>query len=461
MLSNRQPWVVFAIALNDIMFDPEEITILIVDDNPTNIRVLLDFLEYSGFKLAIAKNAESAFAKAERISPDLIILDIMMPDVDGFEACQHLKKNPKTAEIPIIFMTARVDEVDKVKGLKLGAVDYITKPLHNEEVLARINVHLSLRYTQTLLMAEVAERRQAEAKLQNTLDELKKTQLKLIQAAKMSSLGQVLAGIAHEINNPTNFIYGNIEYAKNYIQQLLDLVMLYKKHYPSPVLEIQDFAEELDLDFLISDLPGLLESMTIGATRIRDIVTSLKNFSRQGEEGTKLADLHVGIDNTIKILSHRLAESSRKGHQIQLVRNYGESHQVECYANQLNQVFMNILVNAIDALDSHLGKTNGSSSHVPAGKITILTELSSSGWVTIQISDNGPGISDAIKAQLFDPFFTTKPVGSGTGLGLSISYQIIVKQHQGSIECLSSPDKGTTFVIKIPSRQTLSLVTET
>ena len=440
------------------MLDIQQSTILIVDDVPTNIRVLVDFLENSGLKIAIAKNGESALAKSVRILPDLIILDIMMPGIDGFETCRRLKANKETSDIPVIFMSALADEVDKVKGLRLGAVDYVTKPIHNEEALARITVHLSLRHAQTLLMNEVAERRQAEIKLQEALDKLKKAQVQLIQTEKMSSLGQMVAGVAHEINNPTNFIYGNLDYARIYIQDLLEILGLYQKHYPQPVDEIQQKIDESELPFLIEDLMKLLESVEIGATRIRDIVTSLQHFSHQGKEGSKPSNLHTGLEDTITILQHRLKPGPKRRHEIQLIRNYGELPLIECYANQLNQVFMNIISNAIDAFESHSQQPNGqplngTASPEKLDTITISTHLEDNAWAVVRISDNGLGIPESIKDKLFDPFFTTKPVGKGTGLGLSISYQIVVNQHQGSIECLSSPNEGTTFVIKIPVKQ--------
>ena len=431
------------------MLDLQQSTILIVDDIPTNIRVLLDFLEHSGFKIAIAKNAESALSKAVRIIPDLIILDVMMPGIDGFETCRRLKADRTTCEIPVIFMTALADEVDKVKGLHLGAVDYITKPIHNEEVLARIRVHLSLRHTQTRLMMEVAERRQAEVKLKEAMKELKQTQVQLIQTEKMSSLGQLVAGVAHEINNPNNFIYGNLKHAKSYTQTLLKLLAQYQKHYPQPVDDIQQLLEDEDCSFLMDDLTGLFDSMESGTVRIRDIVTSLKKFSRLGEDGRKQVNLHTGIDSCINLLSHRVQANSTRKYDLKIIRHYGDLPPVECHADQINQVVMHLISNAIDALDCR--STSCSLDDLSTvGQITISTSVQEQDWVVVQIADNGPGIEEGIQAKLFDPFFTTKKIGEGIGLGLSISYQIIVNQHHGYLQWQSSPWKNTIFTFKIP-----------
>ncbi len=273
----------------------------------------------------------------------------------------------------------------------------------------------------------------------------------LIQAEKMSSLGQLVAGVAHEINNPVNFIYGNLIHAQEYTETLLNFINLYQNYYPNPPTEIIDFAEDSDLDFLIEDMPNILNSMKMGANRIREIILSLRNFSRLDEAEMKAVDIHEGIDNTLLILHNRLKENSQ--HQaIQLIKNYDNIPLVECYAGQLNQVFMNLISNAIDALGdySHHSSIQQQQNH---GQITVQTELLDQQWVRIKIADNGMGMSEKVKSNLFNPFFTTKPVGKGTGLGLSISYQIIVEKHKGSIQCNSQVGHGTEFIIEIPLHQ--------
>ncbi|MBD2691354.1 ATP-binding sensor histidine kinase [Anabaena catenula] len=284
-------------------------------------------------------------------------------------------------------------------------------------------------------------------KLKNSLEELKEVHLQLVQSEKMSALGNLVAGVAHEINNPVNFIYGNLTPANEYIQDLIRLIELYKKHYPEPIPEIQDEIEAIDLDFLIADLFKLLSSMKIGSQRIKEIVLSLRNFSRLDEAEMKAVNIHDGIDSTIMILQNRLKATSHRS-AIEVIKNYGNLPAVECYAGQLNQVFMNILANAIDALEESI--TTSKLSKIDQPQIHIHTEINNNQQVIIRIIDNAFGISENVHKRLFEPFFTTKPVGKGTGLGLSISYRIITEKHKGTLKCISAPGIGTEFVIAIP-----------
>src|SRR5919202_2988522 len=765
----------------DINKSTQKEEILVVDDTSANLKLVSDFLGQSGFEVRVAKSGVQALKLLERVSFDLILLDVMMPEMDGFETCRRLKSCQKTKDIPVIFMTAMCDFTNpenKVKGLTLGAVDYITKPIQLEEVLARVKIHLHLRaltkqlqeqnallqqeirdkeaaakhrqraeakliaseaklaaaqrvahvgnweidvltkeitwseelfrifgfdpsqpeptykqniqqihpddralwqnmmrraiqqgqsykldfrivrpngqvryvegrgeaivneqgqviklfgtalditerkqaemllagqnhileliasdvplpkildtlarfveqrsgkmrcsfllldaedrlrfgaapslpesynrlvdgvaigpnvgscgtaayrketvivsdiatdplwafcrdlvlsygfracwstpilsaqgtvlgtfagyydqpqtateldqdlIAQTLYLAKIAiereraqqELRQSEARdrekaqaLEQTLGELKRTQTQLIQTEKMSSLGRMVAGIAHELNNPVSFIYGNLAPAREYFQHLTHLIELYQHTCPNPTPEIQQFVEEIDLEFLVEDWSKLMNSMQVGAERIEQTVLSLKSFSRLDESELKPVDIHDNLNDTIWILQHRLrAEGNRPA--IKMIKNYGQLPLVYCYASQLNQVFMNLFDNAIDALE-----------HQPEPRvITISTEMGSGEWdvgkevsstpysilpitsIVILIADNGMGMNEEVLQHIFDPFFTTKPVGRGTGLGLAISHQIVVEKHKGHISCLSTPGQKTEFIVEIP-----------
>jgi hypothetical protein len=270
----------------------------------------------------------------------------------------------------------------------------------------------------------------------------------------MSSLGQLVAGVAHEINNPVNFISGNLIHINEYAEDLLNMLDIYQQKYPEPCEEIIELAAELDLEFLLEDLPKTLSSMKIGVDRIRQIVLSLRNFSRLDEAEMKEVNIHEGIDSTLLILQHRL-KARPESPGIEVIKEYGDLPLVECFAGQLNQVFMNVLSNAIDALEIYIKHTAESPKENPkSGKITISTTVGvmndNEKSAVIQIRDNGPGMPETIRQRIFDPFFTTKPIGKGTGLGLSISYQIVVEKHSGIFKCDSQLDVGTQFWIEIP-----------
>jgi hypothetical protein len=309
------------------------------------------------------------------------------------------------------------------------------------------------RVAEALQESEALSTEQAK-KLEKALHELQHTQAQLVQTEKMSSLGQLVAGVAHEINNPVSFIYGNLIHAQGYIQDLLELVQLYQQQYPNPTLAIQAEIEAIELEFMKEDLPNLLNSMQVGAERIKEIVKSLRNFSRADESEMKEVDIHEGIDSTLMILRNRL-KATPEHLSIEVIKEYGNLPLVECYPGQLNQVFMNILVNAIDSLEEHISRTKWENKSwlTSLPWIRIRTQVVEGDWVAIHIADNGLGIRKELSSKLFDPFFTTKPVGKGTGLGLSISYQIVVERHGGKLYVISEPEPGAEFIIKIPIRQ--------
>lgn len=420
------------------MISPTENPILIVDDSPTNSTVLLGMLQQSGFKVIVVNSGEAALEKVELISPSLILLDIMLPNMDGFEICRHLKSVEVTRDIPVIFMTALSQTEDKIKGFNLGAVDYITKPLQKEEILARVNVHLNLRN----LNKQLAER---STELTIALDQLQQSQLQLIQNEKMSTLGQLVAGVAHEINNPIGAISANSIYASTYVNELVEHLRLYQQKASDD--EIANHAEEIELEFLIEDLSNILTTMREGAMRVKDISESFRIFSRHDNEDKVLFDIHEGLESTLLIIKHRL-KAYDKQPNIEVIKDYGKLPLITCFPGPLNQVFMNLLVNAVDALrDYHHKHVN--SQKIP--QIKIKTALNTEGtYAVIHIQDNAMGIPDEIQEKIFGYAFTTKPVGKGTGLGLAIARQIIFEKHGGSLEVNSKPGEGAEFIIYLP-----------
>ncbi|WP_154655998.1 sensor histidine kinase [Fortiea contorta] len=334
----------------------------------------------------------------------------------------------------------------------------LNKKLERSEAERRLlETHIaSKEYLLKKVICELQESRQEleqrSRELENTLHRLHMVQGQMIQNEKMSALGQMVAGIAHEINNPVGFIYGNLRHITEYTHDLLRLIQLYHHYFPNPPAEIQAERQAIDLEFLEKDAIKVLKSMSIGTERIRDIVLSLRNFSRLDESELKAVDLHEGIDNTLMILQHRL-KATEKSPEIEVIRDYGDLLLVECYAGQINQVFMNILANAIEAIEEvNLSKSYQEIQTAP-GCIKISTTVVDSHWAKIAIADNGTGISPSIQTQIFNPFFTTKPVGKGTGMGMAISYQIITEKHRGKLEVFSTPGAGTEFVVSIPVHQ--------
>ncbi|ELS33042.1 MULTISPECIES: sensor histidine kinase [Pseudanabaena] len=412
--------------------------ILIVDDTPTNLDVISEALSDAGYDVAIATSGERALHQVERKLPDLILLDVMMPEIDGFETCRRLKSNPKTTNIPIIFMTALSDMSNKVKGFELGAVDYITKPFQEQEVLARVRTHLQLSLLTQKLEDQVMQKTAA----------LQASQLQIIQSEKLSALGNLVAGVAHEINNPIGFLGGNIQPALGYIKDLFSLLDLYQKKYPDPDPDIQEEIDNIDLAYIREDLPKLVGSMREGIKRIKDISNSLRTFSRADSDAKQTFNIHEGLDSTILILRHRLKANEQRP-EIEVVTEYGQILPIKCFPGQLNQVFMNILANAIDALDEASQKRSYAELQANPNRITIQTSESEK-HVKIKITDNGKGMSAEVKNKIFDHLFTTKAVGKGTGLGLAIAKQIVVEKHEGSIEVNSIIGQGSEFLILLP-----------
>ncbi len=332
----------------------------------------------------------------------------------------------------------------------LPALDAVVSQyqLESEAEQAMITRQQTRLYQQSCLAAEQAQKQAQDLEL--ALAELHDIQSKLLQTEKMSSLGQLVAGVAHEINNPINFISGNISHASAYVMDVLHLLRLYQETYPATAT-IKAEAEAIDLEFVQEDIVKLLESMKTGSDRIRQIVTSLKTFARMDEADYKTVDIHEGMDSSLLILQHRLKGAGAR-RAIEVQRNYGKIPKIDCYAGQLNQVFLNILNNAIDALDERARHHSRNEIKDNPSCLEICTRPLSGDWLQIRIRDNGIGIPEAHRSRIFDPFFTTKPVGQGTGLGMSVSYQIIAELHRGKLDCVSKLGEGTEFIIEIPMR---------
>jgi signal transduction histidine kinase len=331
-------------------------------------------------------------------------------------------------------------------------------PIEELNILAHSFNYMAAQLRQSFTALEESkaelENRVAERtdELKNALSELQSTQAQVIQNEKMSSLGQLVAGVAHEINNPVNFIHGNIAHLNEYTHDLVRMLQLYQERYPNGDPEIQELAQEIDLEFLMEDLQKIIPSMKMGTERIRNIVLSLRNFSRMDEAEFKAVDIHEGIESTILILQYRLKEKPESP-AIEIIRDFSNLPPVECYPGQLNQVLMNILVNAIDALEEVNQKCTYEEIKAIPSQITIRTSMLNDQCIEIAIADNGPGMPEQVQNRIFDPFFTTKPVGKGTGMGMAISYQIITEKHNGKLLCFSTPGQGTEFKLQIPVQQ--------
>ncbi len=556
---------IFALLGYELQRQTDRGNILVVDDTPTNVRILTNILMHHGYETCSAMSGERALEVVKNFVPDLILLDVMMPEMDGYTLCQQLKERAETHDVPVMFLSAIDTPNDKIKAFQVGGVDYITKPFNLDEVLARVGQQIDRRNLQKRLEqqnfrlhAEIQNSKQLEeryrsifenaidgmfqstpegqfitanaslakmygyvsvedlctsisnisqqlyvhpdrrtefmgtvmrngevsdfeaqiyckngtilwisetvrsvkdtqnnlmfyegtvrditdrkrnseilrvrsSELEATLTQLRYSQAKLLQQEKMSSLGQLVAGMAHEINNPVSFISGNLVYAEQYFEDLV-------RAFHEAGLVPGD-----DIEFVLKDLPILLKSIRTGADRIRLIVQALKNFSRLDEAEEKEVDIHEGIESTLLLLSHRLDTTANRP-KVKVIKDLGSLPKVHCYPGLLNQALMNLMGNAIEALDA--STTNGKQP-----KLELRTKLVDQNQIMIWISDNGLGMPTEVQNRIFDPFFTTKGVGEGTGMGLAISYQIIVEKHGGQLECISVLGKGTEFVIILP-----------
>jgi signal transduction histidine kinase len=410
--------------------------IMVVDDTPMNLHLLEDMLGKQGYDVRPLPRGALALRAAANDPPDLILLDIMMPDMNGYQVCEKLKQDEKLKEIPVIFISAHTESLDKVKAFRVGGIDYVSKPFQFEEVLARVETHLKLRRYHVEL--ELRNER-----LNQTLDDLKDAQSQLVQSEKMVSLGMLTAGIAHEINNPVNYINASAKALKMKLRSVLELLehieLTDSQDAGQGMERILAFKAAINTTALRSAINELTTNISSGAERTAEIIRGLRTFSRLDEEDLKTADIHENIDSTLILLHNQYKNS------ITIQKEYGDIPCIECYPGKLNQMFMNILKNAIDAIKEKRIKTDNESIRIK----TSVTGHAKDRLVSIEITDTGPGITEKVRARLFEPFFTTKAVGKGTGLGLSITKRII-HDHNGSVEVESKPDQGAAFKILIP-----------
>ncbi len=437
--------------LRDYKQDIGSSKILIVDDSRSNLLLLSDILTGAGYLVVSADNGVRALSLLADESPDLVLLDIEMPQIDGYEVCRRIKKTESTSLVPVIFLSSLQSSSDKVKGFEVGAVDFVTKPFQEKELLARVETHLVLRYLQkdletqnSKLQQEVMERTRVESELQkskldleNMVLELKNAQSRILQQEKMASIGQLAAGVAHEINNPIGFIISNLSSLQKYMDKMVefitsDIARVFSGQLPGCREHFEQLSahkKALKLDYVIRDVGMLIAESNEGADRIRKIVLDLKTFSHLDGDEFKIADINAGLESTINIVYNELK------YKANLIKELGEIPQTICNLGQLNQVFLNILVNAAQAMET-------------LGEIRIRT-CCDDGAIVVSISDTGCGIPAEKLDRIFEPFFTTKDVGKGTGLGLSIAYDI-VKKHGGEIKVESQVGIGTKFKIIIP-----------
>lgn len=410
--------------------------VLVVDDTPANLSLLSDILRSAGYKVRPAPSGRLALQSARTDPPDLILLDINMPEMNGFEVCRNIKDDERLKSIPVLFISALAETEDKVRAFQAGGVDYITKPFHTEEVLARVSTHLSIRHYQMALQ-------ERNEQLQNTLNELKDAQNRLIQSEKMASLGVLTAGIAHEINNPINFIKTGAQALERDIadlKKLFEVIDRCTRSCTDPAMKNQISAvqSEIDYDELNREIPTLARNIVMGVTRTEEIVNSLKVYSRPDQQAMTPTQLDDLIESALLLMKHRFKD------RVTIRREFADLPPVLAHAGRLMQVFGNIIGNAIDAA------TTGPTPY--AATVDITTEQfeeNGIAYAAVHISDNGPGIEEDVIGKIFDPFFTTKDVGAGVGLGLSISYGII-RDHNGRIDVNGNSGQGAVVSIVLP-----------
>jgi len=417
------------------MSNADKPVVLIVDDNIANIEVLGAALA-NDYEIRFATGGAEGLELAIRVPPDLILLDVMMPGMDGFETCQRLRANPQMRDTPVIFISALDAVADKVRAFKVGGSDYVTKPFQPEEVQARVSTHVNLYQARRQLYEREEMLRRNLAQLEAAHATLKEMGNQLQQSEKMAAIGQLAAGVAHEINNPIGFVNSNLGTLQRYIADLFKVITTYEQTEaeltPQTRANLTELKRKLDLNYLREDSESLLAESLGGMQRVKRIVQDLREFAHVDETDKQWANLEKGMDSTLNVVWNELK------YKTEVVKEYAGISDIECIPSQINQVFMNLLINAAQAIDKH-------------GRITVRTGQEDQ-KVWIEVQDTGKGIKAEHLSRIFEPFFTTKPVGKGTGLGLSLSYGIVSK-HNGRIEVCSEEGKGSTFRVWLPTKQ--------
>lgn len=433
------------------------ISVLLIDDQT----MVGEFLQQSLSKEAdidfhYCNDPSMAITTAIDIDPTIILQDLVMPDVDGLMLLRWFRLNPATKDIPMIVLSSKEDAHLKAEAFTHGANDYLIKLPDPIELIARIRYHSQAYQTLKALQATTQAAQDQAQKLVATLNQVQRMQHQIIQVEQLTGIGRMVSGIAREINNPINFIHGNVQHVNGYIQDLLNLIQLYQQTYPDPTREIHEMINSLDLPFISTDLPKMMDSMKSGSERIRNIVLSLQNFSRLDKSEKNPIALYKNLDNTLILLGHRLNFDDGTP-KILINRDYQDIPLIDCYPAQINQVFLHVLNNAIDALEvREVSRSNSSVSPINSEPIiNIVIKTIGLYYVEIQIQDNGVGIAPEIFDQIFEPFFTTKPRCEGIGLGLTICHKIM-RKHSGSITVQSILGQGSTCRLQFPIQLAVS-----